>query len=244
MRAEWATSRGRAVGGGNVFFGNTADDRHDGNAYRVELEQPLAWRETTVRASFARADEGFLNPFGQTVTPGSQRADLSVDMRVSKSARAQLSFTDERNKTENVDNSRQTASLIWTQQFGERLRAQFTYDFRHLKDEITGRETDSNLVSVGAEYRATDKLQLSAKREQNLGEADPTYPNQTTLAATYQWNQYTKLFMTQRMSSAPITPIGDVAGNGLRLDGRAQRDGHRRRDEARAGREPQHALSA
>ncbi len=215
VRAEWATSRGRAVGGGNVFFGNTADDRHDGNAYRVELEQPLAWRETTVRASFARADEGFLNPFGQTVTPGSQRADLSVDMRVTKSARAQLAFTDERNKTENVDNSRQTASLVWTQQFGERLRAQFSYDFRHLKDDLTGRETDSNLVSVGAEYRATDKLQLSAKREQNLGEADPTYPNQTTLAATYQWNQYTKLFMTQRMSSAPITPIGDVAGTGF-----------------------------
>src|SRR5215207_5707373 len=206
VRAEWATSRGRVVSGGNVFFGNAgSDDRHDGNAYRVELEQPLGFRETIVRASFARADEGFLNPFGQTVTPGSQRADLSVDMRVSKTARAQFSFTDERNKTENVDNSRQTASLIWTQQFGERLRAQFGYDFRHLKDELTGRETDSNLVSVGAEYRATDKLQLSARREQNLGEADPTYPNQTTLAATYQWNQYTKLFMTQRMSSAPIT---------------------------------------
>ncbi|HEX8337217.1 MAG TPA: SdrD B-like domain-containing protein, partial [Pyrinomonadaceae bacterium] len=220
VRAEWATSRGRAASGGNVFFGNAgADDRHDGNAYRVELEQPLAWRETTVRASFARADEGFLNPFGQTVTPGSQRADLSVDMRVSKAARAQLSFTDERNRTANVDNSRQTASLVWTQQFGERLRAQFGYDFRHLKDEITGRETDSNLVTVGAEYRATDKLQLSAKREQNLGEADPTYPDQTTLAATYQWNQYTKLFMTQRMSSAPITPIGDVGGTGFAATG-------------------------
>ncbi|HEX8293228.1 MAG TPA: SdrD B-like domain-containing protein, partial [Pyrinomonadaceae bacterium] len=215
VRAEWATSRGRTAAGGNVFFGNTADDRHDGNAYRVELEQPLAWRETTVRMSFARADEGFLNPFGQTVTPGSQRADVSVDMRVSKTARAQFSFTDERNETANVDNSRQTASLIWTQQFGERLRAQFGYDFRHLKDDITGRETDSNLVTVGAEYKATDKLQLSAKREQNLGEADPTYPNQTTLAATYQWNQYTKLFMTQRMSSAPITPIGDVSGTGF-----------------------------
>jgi hypothetical protein len=219
LRAEWATSRGRAVTGGNVFFGNTVDDRHDGNAYRVELEQPLAWRETTVRASFARADEGFLNPFGQTVTPGSQRADASVDMRVTRSARAQFSFTDERNQTANVDNSRQTASLMWTQQFGERLRAQFGYDFRHLKDEITGRETDSNLVTVGAEYRATDKLQLSAKREQNLGEADPTYPDQTTLAATYQWNQYTKLFFTQRMSSAPITPIGDVTGTGFAATG-------------------------
>jgi hypothetical protein len=215
LRAEWATSRGRVASGGNVFFGEAADGRHDGNAYRVELEQPLGYRETTVRASFARADEGFLNPFGQTVTPGSQRADASVEMRVTKSGRARFSFTDERNRTANVDNGRQTASLLWTQQFGERLRAQFGFDFRHFKDEITGRETDSNLVTVGAEYQATEKLQLSARREQNLGEADPTYPDQTTLAATYQWNQYTKLFMTQRLASAPITPIGDVAGTGF-----------------------------
>ncbi|HEX7958099.1 MAG TPA: hypothetical protein VF508_14220, partial [Pyrinomonadaceae bacterium] len=220
LRAEWATSRGRAASGGNVFFGGASgDDRHDGNAYRVELEQPLGWRETRLRASFARADEGFLNPFGQTVTPGSQRADVSVEMRATKTARARFSFTDERNRTANVDNSRQTASLLWTQQFGERLRAQFGFDFRHLKDEITGRETDSNLLTVGAEYKATDKLQLSAKREQNLGEADPTYPDQTTLAATYQWNQYTKLFFTQRLSSAPITPIGDVSGTGFASTG-------------------------
>jgi len=221
LRAEWATSRGRVVTGGNLLFGGAGggDDRHDGNAYRVELEQPLSFREARLRASFSRADEGFLNPFGQTVTPGSQRADASFEMRVTRAARARFSFTDERNRTSNVDNSRQTASLLWTQQFGERLRASFGFDFRHFKDELTGRETDSNLVTVGAEYRATDKLQLSAKREQNLGEADPTYPNQTTLAATYQWNQYTKLFFTQRLASAPITPIGDVAGTGFAATG-------------------------
>ncbi|MDT7806504.1 MAG: large repetitive protein [Acidobacteriota bacterium] len=215
VRLEWATSRGRVVSGGNVFFGESADDRHDGNAYRVELEQPLPYREGVVRASFARADEGFLNPFGATVTPGSQRADASIEMKVSKTARARFSFTDERNRTANVNNGRQTASLLWTQSFGERLRAQFGFDYRRFKDEITGRGTDSNLVTVGAEYKPTDKLQLSAKREQNLGEADPTYPNQTTLAATYQWNQYTKVFFTQRLSSAPITPISDVAGTGF-----------------------------
>jgi uncharacterized repeat protein (TIGR01451 family) len=215
LRMEWATSRGRVAAGGNVFFGETADDRHDGNAYRVELEQPLAYRETTVRASFARSDEGFLNPFGATVTPGSQRADASVEMRVTKSSRARLSFMDERNHTSNVENSRQTASLLWTQNFGERLRATFGYDFRRFKDDASEHQTDSNLVTVGAEYRATDKLQLSAKREQNLGDADPAYPNQTTLAATYQWNQYTKLFFTQRLASAPIVPISDTAGTGF-----------------------------
>jgi uncharacterized repeat protein (TIGR01451 family) len=219
LRAEWATSRGRVQTGGNFFDNLGASDRHDGNAYRVELEQPLGYREGVVRASFARADEGFMNPFGATVTPGSQRLDASLEMKVTKSARAQFSFSDERNQTANVDNNRQTASLLWTQNIGERFRLALGYDFRSFSDERTGNDVNSNLVSVGAEYRATDKLQLSAKREQNLGEADPTYPDQTTLAATYQVNKYSKFFFTQRLASAPITPIGDVAGTGFAATG-------------------------
>ncbi|HEV7893543.1 MAG TPA: hypothetical protein VGP08_23215 [Pyrinomonadaceae bacterium] len=219
VRAEWATSRGRVQTGGNFLDLLGASDRHDGNAYRVELEQPLGYREGVVRASFMRADEGFMNPFGATVTPGSQRVDASVEMKVTKTARARFSFEDERNQTANVDNSRQTASLLWTQNFGERFRIALGYDFRSFTDERNDREVNSNLVSVGAEYRATDKINLSAKREQNLGEADPTYPDQTTLAATYQVSKYTKLFFTQRFASAPITPIGDVAGTGFAATG-------------------------
>ncbi|MCA1634049.1 MAG: DUF11 domain-containing protein [Acidobacteria bacterium] len=214
LRAEYATSRGRVAVGGNLFS-TGFDERHDGNAYRVEFEQPLAFKETILRAGFVRADEGFLNPFGATVTPGSQRADASVEMRVRPSSRVRFSLMDERNKTANVDNSRLTGSLFWSESIGERLRATVGYDFRHLKDNLSGRETDSNLITVGAEWQATDKLQLSVKREQNLTEADPTYPNQTTLAANYQWNQYTKLFFTQRLASAPITPISDASATGF-----------------------------
>jgi hypothetical protein len=219
VRAEWATSRGRVQTGGNFLDNLGASDRHDGNAYRVELEQPLPFREGVVRASFMRADEGFMNPFGATVTPGSQRVDASVELKVTRTARARFSFEDERNQTANVDNGRQTASLLWTQSFGERFRIALGYDFRSFTDERNDHEVNSNLVSVGAEYRATDKLQLSAKREQNLGEADPTYPDQTTLAATYQVSKYTKFFFTQRLASAPITPIGDVAGTGFAATG-------------------------
>jgi uncharacterized repeat protein (TIGR01451 family) len=213
-QVEWATSRGHVSSGGNLF-GAGLDDRHDGNAYRVEVEQPIAWRETALHAAYARADEGFLNPFGATVTPGSQRADASIEMKVLKSARVRFELMDERNHTANVDNSRETASLLWTESFGDRLRATFGYDFRRFKDDLNDRQTDSNLVTVGAEWQATTKLQLSARREQNLGEADPTYPNQTTLAATYQWNQFTKVFFTQRLAAAPIVPISDTSATGF-----------------------------
>jgi hypothetical protein len=214
VRLEWAASRGRIEAAGNLF-NSDAGDRHDGNAYRVELDQPLPYRETMLRAVYARADEAFINPFGVTVTPGSQRAEASVDMRVTKSARARFSFMDERNKTANVDNSRETASFLWTESFGDRLRATFGFDFRRYKDDLSGKQTDSDLVTVGAEYKATSKLSLSAKREQNLGEADPTYPTQTTLAATYQWNQFTKVFFTERLADAPIIPISDTSATGF-----------------------------
>ena len=82
-----------------------------------------------------------------------------------------------------------------------------------------GREVNSNLLTVGAEWQATDKLQLSVKREQNLSEADPTYPNQTTLAANYQWSQFTRLFFTQRLGSAAIVPIGDFSSTGFAVSG-------------------------
>src|SRR5207237_10541451 len=63
--------------------------------------------------------------------------------------------------------------------------------------------------------KATDKLQYSVKSEQNLGDADPTYPTQTILGATYQLSALTKLFFTQRLAAAPIVPIGDFTANGF-----------------------------
>jgi hypothetical protein len=215
---EWAMSQGRVAAGGNLQ-GAGLDERHDGHAYRVQLEQPFAYKEMMLRASYARADEGFLNPFGATVTPGSQRAEASLEMRVRPSSTLRFGLMDERNRTANVDNERLTGSLLWTENFGDRLKIRVGYDFRRLNDERSGRETDSNLLTVGAEWQATDKLQLSIKREQNLTEADPTYPDQTTLAANYQWNQYTRLFFTQRLASAPIVPISDAGVTGFASTG-------------------------
>jgi hypothetical protein len=61
----------------------------------------------------------------------------------------------------------------------------------------------------------TDKLDVSIRREQNLGEADPTYPNQTTIAANYKLSAWTRIFLTERLASAPITPIGDFSQTGF-----------------------------
>lgn len=124
-------------------------------------------------------------------------------------------LTKEDNHTDNVDNSRLTFSVAGDQIVKERVRLHFGFDHRNFVDDLTDKSTNSNLVTVGAQVQVTEKLDVSIKREQNLGEADPTYPNQTTLAANYKVNQWTKIFLTERMASAAIMPIGDFSQTGF-----------------------------
>jgi len=211
---EWATSHGRVAFGGNLTTSN-GDEEHNGNATRIELEQPLKVCEAVVHASFARSDARFVNPFGSTVAPGSQRITAGIDLMPRKNSLLKFGVTHERNETENVDNSRLTASALWTQTISGRLRASVGFDFRRFSDAKSSREIQSKLFTMGADWQATDKLQFSIKREQNLGEADPTYPNQTTLSATYQISKTAKFFFAQRLASAPIVPISDTSATGF-----------------------------
>ncbi len=213
LRFAYARSQGEIMGGGNIF--DAANTTHDGNAYRVELVQPLSFYEAVVRARYSNASAGFYNPFGATVTPGSRRGELSFQFKPRSKSTLRFGVTSERNRTDVVDNTRLTLSAAWDQVINERVRFHLGYDHRSFNDELTNQQTESNLITAAVEVQVTDKLNLSVKREQNLGEADPTYPNQTTLAATYQVSQWTRLFLTQRLASAPIIPIGDVAQTGF-----------------------------
>ncbi|MFZ0747839.1 MAG: hypothetical protein WAM70_00670 [Pyrinomonadaceae bacterium] len=213
LQMAWAMSNGEVVGTGNVF--NSDESTHNGSAYQIALQQPLPFASAVVRGRFLSASAGFFNPFGGTVTPGSRRGEVNLEMKPLANSVFRLGFTSEDNKTENVDNSRVTVSAAWEQLLHERVRLQFGFDHRAFSDDLNNREVDSNLVTVGAEVKVTDKLQLTVKREQNLGEADPSYPNQTTLGATYQVSALTKLFFTQRLASGTITPIGDYTNTGF-----------------------------
>lgn len=214
LQFAFATSRGQLAGVGNSI-GASEDAQHDGNAYQLKLMQPLPFFNSTLRASYQKTSENFLNPFGGTVTAGSRRGEVTVEMKPGKNSTLHFGVTDERNETANVDNGRLTLSAAMDQTLSERVKLHFGFDHRSLTDNLNDKDTSSNLVTIGADVQVTDKLQFSAKREQNLGEADPTYPNQTTLGAAYQLSGRSKLFFTQRLASAPIVPIADFAANGF-----------------------------
>ncbi|HEX8847000.1 MAG TPA: SdrD B-like domain-containing protein [Pyrinomonadaceae bacterium] len=213
LEFAYARSQGEFMGTSNSFSLNA--DGHDGDAYRVELTQPLNFYEAVVRARYSNASPGFFNPFGATVTPGSRRSEVSFEFKPHAGTQLRLGFMNERNRTSMVDNSRNTFSAGWDQVVNERLRFHLGYDRRRYTDELTDTSINSSLVTASAEMKLTDKLEVSVKREQNLGESDPTYPNQTTLAATYQYNNWTKFFLTQRLASSTIKPIGDFSQAGF-----------------------------
>ncbi len=225
LNFEIAVSKGRFASGVNVFnfyngeFNSGANDKaateHNGFAMRVKLEQPLPFFQSKLRADFQRSTAEFFNPFGATITPGNQKISAVLEMRPTTKRAFAFGFIDERNLTSTVNNSRQTFSALWSEQWRENLRTVFGFDRRHFSDDLTGTVVNSSLLTAAIEYRPTSKIELSIKREQNLGEADPTYPDQTTFAAKYRLNQNAKLFFIQRLASAPITPIGDVSGTGF-----------------------------
>jgi uncharacterized repeat protein (TIGR01451 family) len=214
LQLAWARSQGKILGGGNVF-GTDTDARHDGSAYQLALSQPLPFYGSTLRARYLNASTGFFNPFGGTVTPGSRRGEVTLEMKPLKNSTLHVGVTSERNQTANVDNGRLTFSAAWDQILNDRIKFHLAFDHRAFTDDLNDTKTNSDLITAGAEVQLTDKMQFSVKREQNLGAADPTYPNQTTLGATYQLSALTKLFFTQRLAAAPITPIGDYSGTGF-----------------------------
>lgn len=213
LTGEFAVSRG--------FFNNStasANEQTDqnGNAFFLSLDQPLPkMMQGVLKGEFSSASENFSNPFGATITPGATRGLLGVELKPLTGSVLKVNLIGEKNKTVNVDNRRITAGINWSQMFGSRVRVNFGYDFRDLSDNLTDQKTRSNLLTVGAEWKPTDKLEFSVKREQNLSEPDPSYPDQTTFSVNYAVNDFAKLFFTQRLASAEISPIADLGGTGF-----------------------------
>lgn len=214
LEAEVAVSKGN-INNGFSFFNNPNATNKDGNAFFVRLNQPIDAGQTNILFEGSRTSENFSNPFGATVTSGNTRGTLTVDTKPVKNGNLKVNVAAEKNETANVDNSRITAGAHWTQTVNEKVNFTVGFDHRNFRDNKNDKTVNSNLLTFGANFKPTDKLDFSVKREQNLGEADPSYPNQTTFQANYRINNWAKVFFTQRLAAGAITPIADVSGTGF-----------------------------
>ncbi|HET9788335.1 MAG TPA: hypothetical protein VFP47_14460, partial [Pyrinomonadaceae bacterium] len=129
----FARSQGEIMGVGNFF--DNGSTTHNGNAFDIQLNQPLSFYQGVIRARYSAASAGFLNPFGSTVTAGSRRGEVSFELKPRSSTLLRFGVMDERNKTNTVDNSRLTFSAGWDETINERVRLHVGYDHRSLDDE-------------------------------------------------------------------------------------------------------------
>jgi uncharacterized repeat protein (TIGR01451 family) len=212
LSVEVPVSHGSALAAG-FMTGTSANV--NGVAVRADIDQPFPWLSGRFRGSYSKTDAGFFNPFGTTVIPGAQTSRGAVEISPLRRLRLKLGFTDEHNRTSLVNNQRQSASLEAKQSLTETLVFTAGYDFRDFQDALAAREVQSNEVSAALEWKPFSRFTASARREQNLSASDPTYPNETLLTARYQATETVRLFATERLSSAPILPIGDLSTTGF-----------------------------
>jgi uncharacterized repeat protein (TIGR01451 family) len=220
FRFEVATSQGKFSGGAGTFnYTGSLDtnvlSEHDGFAYRASWEQPLGFASSVLELKALKTDDSFLNPFGPTTVPGSRQESAELKTRPAKGAELTFGFLDERNSTFGFNNQRETISAFWNQRLIAHLKLIVGYDFRKFDDNQSGRQIDSNLFVAGLGWEPNKTLKAAIRREQNATTSDPTYPNETVLSASYKISEAARFFYTQRISSAPIIPISDIAGTGL-----------------------------
>jgi uncharacterized repeat protein (TIGR01451 family) len=220
LSVDVPVSHGNILTAGSYFSADSLQRDRNGFAMKAELDQPINLRsksfgQARIRLSLLKTEQDFLNPYGSTTVPGAQRASGSFESSVGQNSRIQLAVADERNNTANVDNNRQTYSVMWSQTLEQRVDFTLGYDYRRLEDTRKNEQINSNLVTAGLDARVTSRLQVGVRREQNMSDADPTYPNQTVLTARYRLSDATRFFFTQRLASAPIQPIGDLSAAGF-----------------------------
>jgi uncharacterized repeat protein (TIGR01451 family) len=213
LEGEFAVSRG--------LFNNSSTVNNDrinqnGNAFFVALNQPLQkFFKSNLRFDLSGASAGYFNPFGSTITAGNKRANISLETKPFERSLVKLNLIGEKNRTVNVDNTRITAGLLWSQSLTSKFRVNFGYDYRIYTDKLSEKTTNSSLLTIGADWKPTERLDFAVKREQNLSGSDPSFPDQTTFSANYRVNDWAKIFFTQRLAAAEISPIADLGGTGF-----------------------------
>jgi uncharacterized repeat protein (TIGR01451 family) len=187
-----------------------------GSALRAELDQPLGgWRRAVIRARLARTDSVFANPYGSPVVPGSTIGSGGIELQATSTSTVRITATGESTHSTAADARRATVSAEWNQKVGDRLDLTGIFDARQLEDARAGRQVGSELVTGAVRWRPSDRIETHVRREQNLGAADPTYPDQTVMSGRYRVTPATQLFATQRWSNAPIIPITGIGAGGL-----------------------------
>jgi hypothetical protein len=216
LTLELPVSRGELPSDVQPLVGADAARPHDGAAIRMALERPFGSR-LVVHAKHEWTDRDFANPYGVVTVPGQQFTAAAADVRLTAQARATLKAEYEAHDNGSADNHRRTIGGQLAYEFAAHVTATGGLDVRRLDDALRRLDVQSQLATGRLQWAPARRFSTSVTREQNLGDADPTYPDQTLVSAQFDVAPGARMFATQRWSSAPIVPIGGGEAAGLPL---------------------------
>lgn len=215
LSVEMAHSDGRPINRGNSSLGGLPDE--SGLAYRLAYDQEIAALRGPLRLVYSQVDAAFLNPFGATVTPGNRTIAASFEPRLTERLRLGVRLKDETNETPNVDNMRTTASIELHGRINEQIGVTGGYDHRDFEDKVSSSDIQSDLLSLGFDYRPAPRWNVALRREQNLTDAsDPSFPDSTFLNVGFLASEQLRYFLNLRDSDGAIESIADVSATGVR----------------------------
>lgn len=156
-----------------------------------------------------------MNPYGETTVPGHQFANADLGLQLSDGIKLALRTGYETSRGERTLAERSAVGAHIEQRVWNQAFATVGIDARHTTDPARGIDVSSDLATAGFRWTPLPRLSQRVQYERNLREADPTYPNQTTIGAQYDVAPGARLFVSQRWSDAPIVPLGGAQVAGL-----------------------------
>jgi hypothetical protein len=150
------------------------------------------------------------------VTPGNRTIAIGLEPQLSERLRLGVRFKDETNETPNVDNTRTTGSVELRAEVNDKIGVVGGYDHRDFEDKVSSSTIQSDLLSLGFDYRPAPRWNIALRREQNLTDAsDPSFPDSTFLNVGFLASEELRYFLNLRDSDAAIESIADVSAAGV-----------------------------
>jgi hypothetical protein len=162
---------------------------------------------------------GYGNPFGDLATPG--LTDYHASLSRTLGTRGDVALTYERENYSSLSgglgaaSTRSTIGAILREKLNARLSVHAGVTV-HASDTAGVTASGSNAVSgadvragvtqaeLGAEWRATKQLSLSAQRDQSIGGFDATQPAQTTAQASWDLGGRGRIYARELWTDSPL----------------------------------------
>ncbi|MHB8463120.1 MAG: hypothetical protein ACYDA1_10785, partial [Vulcanimicrobiaceae bacterium] len=187
-------------------------------------------RYDTFNGAFLRTSSGYSDPFGGISSPGLSTYRASWDHAIPGVWALGIEADGARNFGNGAPSSQANAQLVLTRQFGKRWKFNVGI-VRHTQSVSAGAtpvpttgpypigpalaQTSQTQATAGVEYRANDRITLSAQRISTFSGSDvgSTQPSQTSAQLTYALGDRGRLYARELWSAQPAATFATSVQN-------------------------------